>query len=694
MSVTEVEACLPAFLVRSSYYYIAVIGMDGRYLYVNPHFNNRYGFLCGNLVGEHSYIAVHPEDQGICQKAVEKCFSNPDEPVVVRLRKPDTGLDDFYWTEWEFSVFRDGLSSMQGILCVGVDVTETQKASKQALKFEAKVETILEDTTDGFYQLDRNWNFIKINSVAEKVLGMSRYQLLGHSIWELFPDTTGYTYPDRFREAMAENKRVIFNEYRPDLDRWFDTTCYPSSEGLTVFFKDNTQEVKSAARLRDSENKLRAILNSTSDSNILLSPEKRILVLNKAATSFLRAYLNRMPEIGEDFCQLFSGEDRQLIESNFGKALAGEPVQFLLPKQVGELTIWLSVKYNRVEDEEGNIMGVSLNFIDITAQKQAEERLTQETNKLRSILESTTDGHVLIGADFKVLSFNQVLQRDTQLMLNHTLEVGDDFRKLLDERTTAAFYDSFNRAMAGEVVAFEFEYKGEDQVTWLNVRYFPAYNERNEIFGVAYNYKNINSRKFAELKLRQSEAMLKTLYDSTNESVTFIDTEMRILFNNRLSKEITKAIFGKEAQVGDYSLQYYVPEIREEFVQHYQEVLTGKTIYIEKEYQGVWWAFSLYPVYDAEGKILGISDNVTDITARKQNELRIMQQNEKLKNIAWLQSHKVRRPLANVVGIYNVLKEDQTLTPEEKEYFLDTLLDEVKALDVILHEIVFQSREV
>lgn len=694
MNVTDIETCLPAFLVRSNYYYMAVIGMDGRYLYVNPHFRKRYSFLCGNLVGEHSYIAVHPEDQGICRKAVDQCFLNPEEPVMVRLRKPDTGLDDFYWTEWEFSVFRDGEASIQGILCVGVDVTETQKASRQALRFESKVETILEDMTDGFYQLDRNWKFIKINSVAEKVLGIPRDQLLDRSIWELFPDTKGFTYPDRFREAQAESKRVIFDEYRPDLDRWFGTSCYPTSEGLTVFFKDNTQEVKAAARLRDSENKLRAILNSTSDANILLSPDKRILVLNKAATSFLQAYLNRLPLIGEDFGQLFTGADKSLIESNFAKALAGEAVQFLLPKQVGDQTIWLSVKYNRVEDEAGNTMGVSLNFIDITAQKQAEERLAQETNKLRSILESTTDGHVLIGADHKVLSFNKVLQRDTLHMLHHNLEVGDDFRKLLDDQTATAYYDSFERALAGEVVTFEFEYKGEEQVSWLNVRYFPAYNEKNEIFGVAYNYKNINNRKFAELKLRQSEAMLKTLYDSTNESVTFIDTDMRILFNNRLSKEITKSIFGKEAQPGDYSLQYYVPEIREEFVQHYQEVLKGKTIFIEKEYQGVWWAFSLYPVYDSDGKIVGISDNVTDITARKQNELRIIQQNEKLKNIAWLQSHKVRRPLANVVGIYNVLKEDPTLTEPEKDNFIDIMLDEVKALDNILHEIVSQSREV
>lgn len=694
METKVYESFLPVFLANSQIFYVAIINLEGKYVYVNDLFNKRYSFICSNFVGQHSYIAIHPTDHGVCAAAVEKCFADPQTPVKVRLRKPDTNLDDYYWTEWEFSVYTDSSKEVLGILCIGVDITQTEIATKRAVEFAGKVETILEEITDGFYQLDRNWNFLKMNRAAEAILGVSRKELLGASIWERFPQHEGSIFPEKFREAISENKRITFDEYRADLNKWFSTTCYPSVEGLTVFFKDHTAEKISQDQLRESENKLRAILNSTTDANILLSNSGHILNLNRAASEFLDQYLGKKLNTGDPFAENFNEEDRVLFEDNFRRALSGENPRYIGKKDMGGHSIWLSVEYQPVFEESGERMGVALNFVDITAIKVAEEKFSNEANKLRSILESTTDSFVLLGLQYEVLCFNQVMQKDVFKSHQKEIQYGDDFRLYLDPQIRSVFLDSFQQASTGEPVAFEFEYQAGGEVNWFQIRFFPTYNEKQEIFGVSYNYKNISKRKFSELKIRQSEAMLKTLYDSTNESVTFIDPNFRILFNNRLSKEITKGIFGKEAQAGDHSLQYYVPEIREEFVQYYQEVLKGKTIHLEKEFQGIWWSFSLYPVYDEEGTIIGISDNVTDITARKLNELRIIEQNQKLKDIAWLQSHKVRRPLANVVGIYNVLKEDKNLTPEEKESFLEVLLSEVYELDRILHEIVDISREV
>jgi light-regulated signal transduction histidine kinase (bacteriophytochrome) len=136
-----------------------------------------------------------------------------------------------------------------------------------------------------------------------------------------------------------------------------------------------------------------------------------------------------------------------------------------------------------------------------------------------------------------------------------------------------------------------------------------------------------------------------------------------------------------------------VPDLQAEFSDYYQRVLQGETIYVEKEHFGSWWRFSLFPVYDSENNIVGISDNVKDITARKENELKILKQNETLQQIAWQQSHEVRRPVANILGMYNLLKDDQTATEEEKQKYLDYLLQATKELDKIIHKIVIQANE-
>jgi PAS domain S-box-containing protein len=127
--------------------------------------------------------------------------------------------------------------------------------------------------------------------------------------------------------------------------------------------------------------------------------------------------------------------------------------------------------------------------------------------------------------------------------------------------------------------------------------------------------------------------MLRALYDSSSEALTLIDTNYKVLYKNKLAKQITKNIFGREAKIGDYSLDFYVPELREEFANYYQRVLQGETITVEKEYQGFWWRFNLYPVYDNENKIFGIATNLKDITRRKQQDLALYETQQRLNKI-------------------------------------------------------------
>jgi len=182
--------------------------------------------------------------------------------------------------------------------------------------------------------------------------------------------------------------------------------------------------------------------------------------------------------------------------------------------------------------------------------------------------------------------------------------------------------------------------------------------------------------------------MLRALYDSTSEASTFIDTDLRIQFSNKLAKQICKNIFGAEPELGDCVLDFIIPDYKEEFKDYYQRVLNGESIYIEKEHLGFYWAFSLFPVYDNNNQIVGISDNVKDISTRKENEVTMLNQYETLKRIAWLQSHEVRRPITNIMSMYHILKDADKNTPEENQQYLKHLLEATKELDEIIHKIV------
>lgn len=568
MNENDIRNLLPEFLLNSETYSLVITDLEGRYSYVNNVFKDRFAFMNIDFVGQPFSVAIHPEDVENCNIIAYQCIINPNKSFKILVRKPDNLAGDFYWTHWEFSLFKDQHQNPIGILCLGHDITETEKASKQAKELAQKVETIIEEITDGFYVLDREWKFVKINKVAEQIFGISRANLLGSSLWDLFPDTPEYNFPEAYRKSMKEYITVTFEDYRVDLDKWFGTVCYPSQEGLTIFFRDTTQEHKNRIALENTSKKLQAILESTLNSYILISPF------------------------------------------------------------------------------------------------------------------------------YKILHFNQVAEKLVMKSAQKTLKINEDIRSYISIEDKEVFDDLFYKALKGEKNVIEIRRTIEDKETWFEIHYLPVYEEKSkELIGITLKNVHIDDRKQVELKLTQSEIMLRALYDSSSEAITFIDTDFRIAFNNKLAREITKNIFGKEAQVGEKSLDYYVSDLQEEFEDHYQKVLKGENIYIEKEHCGSWWAFSLYPVYDIEHNIVGIAENVQDITVRKQHELRIFKQNETLKQIAWQQSHEVRRPVANILGLYNLLKEDQEATTEEKQKYLDFLLQATKELDHIIHKIVAKINE-
>ncbi|MEX2597882.1 MAG: PAS domain S-box protein [Salibacteraceae bacterium] len=82
-----------------------------------------------------------------------------------------------------------------------------------------------------------------------------------------------------------------------------------------------------------------------------------------------------------------------------------------------------------------------------------------------------------------------------------------------------------------------------------------------------------------------------------------------------------------------------------------------------------------------------------DITERYKHILAIEKQNDKLKEIAWTQSHVVRAPLARIMGLVNLLTDGET-SMEEKEQVLQYIDQSAKELDEIIQDVVRKSNQI
>lgn len=86
------------------------------------------------------------------------------------------------------------------------------------------------------------------------------------------------------------------------------------------------------------------------------------------------------------------------------------------------------------------------------------------------------------------------------------------------------------------------------------------------------------------------------------------------------------------------------------------------------------------------GKCVRVSGVIQDITERKNHEDLILQQNKALKEIAFNNSHLIRHPLANILGLINLSSNEEM--PETVKSYFKMIEDEMKKLDKIIHDIV------
>jgi hypothetical protein len=90
-------------------------------------------------------------------------------------------------------------------------------------------------------------------------------------------------------------------------------------------------------------------------------------------------------------------------------------------------------------------------------------------------------------------------------------------------------------------------------------------------------------------------------------------------------------------------------------------------------------------------KVMG---TIKDVSSKHDYITKISKRDLVLKEIIWIQSHKVRAPLANILGLARILKTEKDLDQISKEELLDALNVSAQKLDSIIKDVVFKAIEV
>ncbi|MCF2488077.1 PAS domain-containing protein [Dyadobacter sp. CY347] len=145
---------------------------------------------------------------------------------------------------------------------------------------------ILESIGDAFFAIDQNWTISYWNKTAEKVLGKTKAQTVGYHLWDVFSDAIGSQSNIMYQQAIDTQRAVHFEDFYLPLGKWYEVSAYPSTNVLSVYFKDITERKQTVLALEESERNYGELFNlSPLPMWVFDSETLQFLDVNEAAIS-------------------------------------------------------------------------------------------------------------------------------------------------------------------------------------------------------------------------------------------------------------------------------------------------------------------------------------------------------------------------------------------------------------------------
>ena len=195
-----------------------------------------------------------------------------------------------------------------------------------------------------------------------------------------------------------------------------------------------------------------------------------------------------------------------------------------------------------------------------------------------------------------------------------------------------------------------------------------------------------------------AQTNLEGLIDNTDDLIWSIDSERRYVYMNKAYKKAIVAHTGITPVKGEYhhSAKFtnsYGEPLINEWRMYYDRAFNGEKYLITKRGinytpgNPIYYETYFNPIYAVTGEIIGIGCFARNITERLQTEKALIDQNERLKHIATLSSHDLRRPVASMLGLIDIIDKENFSNPANQE-IIEHLFTTSTEIDTVIRQIV------
>ncbi len=587
---------------------------------------------------------------------------------IAKIKRAIKGKDSIFEMKIllnsEYQYFRGKLipstlgDGNNGVTIIMENITDQKQAEDNLRKSEERYRELIENQGEGIGMGDENDLFIFANPAAERIMGVGPGKLIGMSVLDFVLkkekrkiDTHSErrkkgikdTYQFKIRSGDGKLK-VILLTATPRYDRRGE---FIGSFGV---FRDITLMKENERRTRESEERYRALFESSSDSIIIL--KDRTIIQCNPSTLRMFGYSTEEEIIGLDPTAISpehqpdgTSSDTFIMQRMRTVNEKGFVNFTYVHKRKGGDEFLADVRLHKVRLEEGTVIQAVIR--DITEVVKAQEEISKKEERLSNILSSLHGSFIgLLDRNLKFIEFWGTEDLNEKYMTEWRLLKGMSILDFTPDHARDGIKDGIGRTFQ-DGTPFRVEHKAVLPAGgfWQDWSFSPFRNKDGEIeyviqFGRDTHEKNIIMEALKNVKKRYD-----LLDMNVSDVIWMTDLDLNYTY---ISSSITNLLgYSSEELLGisvtDTLTERSTRNVKEIMKDRLELMRSGKgdgpppiTLEVEqltKKGTNVWTEVSISFLTDEDGAQQGLMGVTRNIDERKEARSKIRNNERRLMNI-------------------------------------------------------------
>lgn len=520
----------------------------------------------------------------------------------------------------------------------------------------------------------------------------------------------------KIEKAMFHKEPNIVYEYR---SKHSDGTFFMKEDSVSFFYDLDGKPFKWVISSKNIERKkkfeksriqreqlLSRVFDASTDAIFILEPINRDYDLVMAN----HAFHNLFPQFGKEASRA-KGKLPFIAHANFDEKAAtvlqrGLSLKWQETYVSENKETFMEATLSPMFDENGVTDKLIVTIHDLTDFTIAERNIHKLHNRLVKLTEKLPTAIFEFELDQEGMGSFPFISKYIETLVPHVAPGNlflsadaafdaiypDDKKTLLDKAETS------KKTLQSWESEFRIKSLGSDGYRWNKLVGHPEKKENGSVIWYGY-WEDIHAIKEEEIRLK----LFRSAFANSSEGMVISKvvegdtsgTHQKIVFANESFFKMCG--YGHDELVDDLTLKLRGPKTDLQEVERLDSSFhEGKACEIEivnykKNGEEFWVNIAIAPVKDDNDFITHWIAIQRDVTEKKNDLANIQEQNEKLRDIAWMQSHVVRAPLARLMGLIDMLEHFGENQASERTMLLSHLSSSAKELDVVVREIVAKT---